>query len=567
MDDSDDNLSSLVRFWLQLLVTLAIAGQVSILQAFHCARPNKFACSAITPCFLGVAVRAGPKSPVLQWLDHMSNNIESSDSVTSASIPSDQLATAAAREGCLDSLQWLRRRGITTFWDPLDCAELVSATPAWQRLRSSSARRIQAMHGSAALYTLAAVLDDTKMLQKLGSASHPCPFDEGTVAFLAQHGQTAALALLLPPSPTADTTSSSRLKMAYAAGKAAAAHNQLATLSWIWEHHAPSADSAPSAVPLCFTHGVSTADSAQLWEAQEDAAGISLKSFKNPDVAHWAIGISKAALDGGHVSILDWLWDRCPQAFWQQQACDYVAGRRYTSLRWLLAQYPPCQWEAADLSSHDVSRAIMHHRHLPSPGLLHQIVSSMSPDFCRTAAECGNLELLQYLHSRKCPWDGWYCLMLAACRGHLHMLQWMCDNEPSCIWDDDMSDAAAQRDQAEVLLWLLRHHPSWPLPSQPERASARSLALLVQWKCALTSAAQAQVKALGPLSPSLVIGLARWQRRCQRMGPEARRTEAAKAARFENCQGQQLSSHLSGLPDDIIMHICILADMCRPLPR
>ena len=302
-------------------------------------------------------------------------------------------------------------------------------------------------------------------------------------------------------------------------------------------------------------------------DQQEAVASISLKLFKNPDVACWAIGISKAALDDGHVSILEWLWDGCPQAFWQQRACDYVTRRRPRTLKWLLAQYPPCHWEPANLanlSSIEVLGAIAQHVHLPSPGLLHRVVSCsrLSPDFCDAAAERGNLELLRYLRSRQCQWNGQTCLKMAARHGHLRMLQWMCEHEPSCVWDATLSDMAAHWNHPEVLLWLLRDQPAWPLPSEPEMASARCLALLVQWNCPLNSSAKGRTTTLGPLSPSLVIGLARWQRRCERMGLEAQESQFATC---HDQQGRQLLSHLSTLPDDIIMHICILAGMCRPL--
>ena len=551
------SLNLLICYWDELLTELARGGHVSVLQAFYSRPPTWFNMERV-PSFLEVAIRAGPDSPVLQWL--------ASSALKRATplISPHKITAAAAREGCLDSLQWLRRPAGLFGWDPVECAALISDTPAWQQLKASSACHIQALHGSAALCTLAAAGGDADLLRKLRSATPPCPFEERTVALLAQHGHTTALANLLPPSPAADASPSELLEMAFAAGKAAATHGQLETLRWIWQQHAPSADSPPSATPLCLIHRGSAAEEwMRSLEAQEEAVGIGLKSFKNPDVAYWAIGISKAALNAGQVGILEWLWDRCPQAFWQQQACDYAAKRCHTSLRWLLALYPPCHWEPADLSSDEMLRAIKHHRHLPSPGLLDQIVSSMSSRTCSAAAEPGNLELIKYLHSRQCQWDVQSCLVLAAKYGHLHLLQWMCDHEPSRIWDANLSNVAAQWGRHDVLLWLLQHHPSWPLPTRPEQASDRCLALLVQWNCHLTPIAQARIKAMGPLSPSLVIGLARWQRRCKGMGCEAQQIEAA---RFEDRRGQQLLSHLSGLPDDIIMHICCLADMCRPLP-
>ena len=543
------------EYWERVLIEIARAGSVSLLQAFLQAHPKKFAFLARQQSFLGIVVRCGPGSRVLRWLERAADR-------GSDGICLHGLTAAAAREGCLDSLQWLRRPASHCGWDAVRCSALVSKTHAWQRLRSSSARHIQAMHGSAALCTLAAAMGDTGMLRKLRSTIPPCPWDEGTIIMLAQLGQTAALANLLPPSLA--TTPPEQLKMMYAAAKAAAAQNQLATLSWIWEHHAPSADSPPSVIPLCYMDGGMSARFVHLQGDQGRAAGISLTSYTNPDVAHWAIGVSKTALDMGQVRILEWLWDRCPQAFWQQQACHYVAwSSRYQSLRWLLARYPPCHWEPAVLYSSEVLSTIRHHTHLPSPGLLDRIVGSMSIHSCNAAATYGNLELLRYLRSKQCPWHVDTCLMLGAHIGNLCMLQWICKQEPSYICDATLSNVIAQCTRPELLQWLLQHQPAWPLPTKPEGASARCLALLVQWKCPLTPAAQARAKTLGPLSPSLVIGLARWHRRCLGMGSEAQRAEAAS---FGDRRGQLLLSQLSNLPEDLIMHICCLAGMCKPLP-
>ena len=516
LPDPMPSVNLLGGYWDELLIELARAGHASLLQAFHRANPSKLLWSAKRPSFLAAALKGGPHNPVLRWLD---------SAITARQFSADfavVVTTAAAQEGCLDSLQWLRRPAGMCDWDPVKCAALISETPAWQRHKAGSVRHIKPIHGLAALCTLAAAMDDAIVLRKLRSQIPPCPCNEGTVIVLAQHGGTAALADLLQSSTAADANSPQLWVMAFTAGKVAAAHNQLETLSWIWEHHAPSADQLLSAIPSCHETETAAAVWLRLPAAPEAPTGNVLTCYR-PDLAQWAIGISEAALNTGSVRILEWLWDRCPQAFWQQQACDMTTN--HTSLKWLLARYPPCHCEPATYS---IEHVLGLHTHLPSPGLLDQMVSSRSPGLCDLAAEPGNLGVLRYLRSIQCPWDLERCLLLALVHGHVPIVQWICSQEPSCVWTTHLSNTAAYHDNVEVLLWLLQHQPSWPLPTHLGRTSARCLALLVQWNCPLTPAVQATATAMGPLSSSLVIGLARWQRRCKGMGLKARQTEAAR---------------------------------------
>ena len=59
------------------------------------------------------------------------------------------------------------------------------------------------------------------------------------------------------------------------------------------------------------------------------------------------------------------------------------------------------------------------------------------------AARSGNLQLVQWLRGKGCPWDKWTC-QLAVDRGHVEVLRWAREN--GCEW------TAATRDQAAAKL-------------------------------------------------------------------------------------------------------------------
>ena len=69
-----------------------------------------------------------------------------------------------------------------------------------------------------------------------------------------------------------------------------------------------------------------------------------------------------------------------------------------------------------------------------------------------TAAQRGDLEVLQWLRSQNCPWDD-------ACRataehGHLEILQWLRAQEPPCPWSAATCSRAAGRGHLHILQWL-----------------------------------------------------------------------------------------------------------------
>ena len=68
--------------------------------------------------------------------------------------------------------------------------------------------------------------------------------------------------------------------------------------------------------------------------------------------------------------------------------------------------------------------------------------------FCEQMALNGNLELLQFLHEKGCPWDEVTCDN-AALNGHLECLKYAHEN--GCPWDERTCFWAAKRNHLECL--------------------------------------------------------------------------------------------------------------------
>ena len=68
--------------------------------------------------------------------------------------------------------------------------------------------------------------------------------------------------------------------------------------------------------------------------------------------------------------------------------------------------------------------------------------------FCTKMARNGNVELLQFLRGKECPWDSWTC-HYAALNGHLECLQYAHEN--GCPWDETTCKYAALNGHLECL--------------------------------------------------------------------------------------------------------------------
>ena len=553
---SNTHLTAVSHFkcWEELFEAVAAAGHIHVLRAVHAVKPHMLVrCTGmyIAACASG---KAGLR--ILQWLESLPilrpvNNCE--------------MLAAAASHGHLETLQWLLRgdsKGWSCTWrNPAECASLVATTDAWQQLSSCQPQDLRADPGSAALCALAAEMQDLPTLQKLTTAQPMCRFDQYTGIALAKHGLTDALMELFKLLPRTRAGNLLHSEIADTSAQAAAEAGQLGTLQWLWDHCVPleiMQSSGPDDANISNQGQPTARASAELgfplW---------SRPSYHPPDRAKWAMDIGKAAIHGGHLHVLEWLWENYAASFQQQDACQFAADKQHTSvLRWLLARSPPCRWEPGPFPGYHSYRKIWevlsHHTRLPSPGLLSQI--PMEADACREAAASNNLELMIWLRGHGCPWDARAC-NLAARHGHLGMLRWLRKQQLPCDWTPHTSLQAAQHDQPDTLLWLLQQ--GCPPPAQPELASDRCLAVLALQSCPLTPAALDAARALGLMSTPLVVGLARWQRK-ELMQPQGAGSQPGSSPSIER-GGSQLLSALSRLPEDIVVHICGLAGMCLPI--
>ena len=71
--------------------------------------------------------------------------------------------------------------------------------------------------------------------------------------------------------------------------------------------------------------------------------------------------------------------------------------------------------------------------------------------FCTEMAEKGNLELLQFLRAKGCPWDEDTCSS-AAYNGHLECLKYAHEN--GCRWDKETCEFAARNGRLKCLKYL-----------------------------------------------------------------------------------------------------------------
>ena len=78
--------------------------------------------------------------------------------------------------------------------------------------------------------------------------------------------------------------------------------------------------------------------------------------------------------------------------------------------------------------------------------------------FCAEMALKGNLELLQFLHEKGCPWDKETCRR-AGENGHLECLKYAHENR--CPWDADTCKGAAKFGHFECLKYLHENRCPW----------------------------------------------------------------------------------------------------------
>ena len=86
--------------------------------------------------------------------------------------------------------------------------------------------------------------------------------------------------------------------------------------------------------------------------------------------------------------------------------------------------------------------------------------AELTVGLCASAAEGGQLKVLQWLRENECPWDEDTCRAGAAAKGcNLEVLKWARAN--GCPWDESTCEYAAARGYLEMLKWTRENDCPW----------------------------------------------------------------------------------------------------------
>ena len=514
--------------------------------------------------------------PILIWLARSPSRGFPNRSGSTPAFWTEEIPAAAAASGSLENLLFLRRQDYLCPWNLASCAQTICSTLAWQALQTDIHSAGTYAYVSAALWALAAQLQDAAVLQQLKAAGECYPCDAEACHILLQTGAVDVLTWVLHNHGRDQDVAASKL---FRQCVDAALHDDhAADLRWLrsispakcWQQHGLYSSATSQLTrqllrSVAFSSPCTARDWANAAKQQSTEELQLLFSTAMPNDAHWDESICKAAAVGGHLEVCAWLWGRVPAAFWDKACAHALAADRPHVIRWLLHKDPPCPfqpilppspWAPAGSSGtkNDLGWTVLGcYSRLPSPELLAQI--PMDPYACRQAAANNNMELMVYLREKGCPWDARSC-SLAAGNGHTQMLRWLRSQNPPCPWAAHSAQLAAENDHLDTLFWLLSQQPACPFPSRPEAASDRCLQHLIVMGCPMPSpAARTRARAVCPLPASLVLGLIKWYEKVGAQG-------SASFRLAEQAPRDDLLAHLSSLDPDLLWHICHLAGLC-----
>ena len=97
------------------------------------------------------------------------------------------------------------------------------------------------------------------------------------------------------------------------------------------------------------------------------------------------------------------------------------------------------------------------------------------------AARGGHLHIIQWLWQLDVPWHPGACSE-AAKSGHLHVLQWVREQDPPCPWSEYVCQAAADGGHLHILQWLREQQTPCPWSAATCTAAAEQGNLeILQW--------------------------------------------------------------------------------------
>jgi hypothetical protein len=112
---------------------------------------------------------------------------------------------------------------------------------------------------------------------------------------------------------------------------------------------------------------------------------------------------------------------------------------------------------ASDVAKGTMRRAAAVHGQLDVIAELHAADSrSFNSEHCSSAAEAGQLPVLQFLRARGVPWDRW-TLCFAARGGDRGVIEWCLEH--GIPWNDAAYSYAAMGGHGDVIAWLRERSP------------------------------------------------------------------------------------------------------------
>ena len=160
----------------------------------------------------------------------------------------------------------------------------------------------------------------------------------------------------------------------------------------------------------------------------------------------------EAAIKGGHLEIVQWLYDETRYYSGQELCCQLAAINGHLDImKWLFEH--GFRWDA------DAFKFAADYGHLDILKYLNgrSEVTWDKPTFDHAVAN-DNLEIVEYLYENECPWDT-YTFGTAAFHGHLEIIKYL--YEHNCPWNEETCSNAAKNNQLEVLKYLHDNGCHW----------------------------------------------------------------------------------------------------------
>lgn len=185
---------------------------------------------------------------------------------------------------------------------------------------------------------------------------------------------------------------------------------------------------------LQFLHQYGCAWSPALYVAAVEGGHLAVLQWlraQDPPL-HWGPGVFAAAVQHGHLHIVEWLRAQDAPCHWTPDLCVAAAmGGHLDVLQWLRAQDPPCPWNIGIVLS-----AIMYDNlELLQWALAQDPPAPWHPDLCITAAQKGHLRLLKRVAERQPPldWRRKDCLFAARLLNWTEMAEWLASLPPTSL--------------------------------------------------------------------------------------------------------------------------------------